>query len=130
MNQRFVVITVQYERSPDDGLSLGSIAPELMDAGLSLIDDRVDDAVASRTWAGLVEGPAFDRFAESWRLRDDTPEPDSLTSNGDQARAPRSYVFDGMNWETDGESPIICVTLQVLGANGGGAGAGRRSVEA
>ncbi len=127
---RLIVIRVQYERWPAYGRSLGWIAPELKGAGFALVEDRTDDARPSRTWTGIVDGPTFERFAEAWRLPEDSGESGPLTPNGNPRHAVRSYVFDGLNWESDGVSPIIWVTVQVRGVNGAIPEVGRRSVEA
>jgi hypothetical protein len=76
------------------------IAPELRDAGLEVTDDQLDQATPSRSWAGVVDGPTFKRFARAWRL-------------DDAERSPRTYVFDGMNWEAAGASPIVHVVVCV-----------------
>jgi hypothetical protein len=77
-----------------------------MVAGLSLVDERTEPR-PSRTWAGMVDGLTFEHFADVWQLHDE------LTDH--TPPAPRTYTFDGMNWETEGESPIVYVTLYVLG---------------
>jgi hypothetical protein len=106
-NPRHITISVQYDRHPDYGRSLAWIAPELRDAGLEMTDDQLDQATPSRSWAGVVDGPVFERFAEAWGL-------DDADSN------PRIYVFDGMNWEAAGASPIVCVLVDVSGGTGCG----------
>jgi len=100
---RHIAISVRYDRHPKYGRSLAWIAPELRDAGLEMTDDQVDQTTPSRSWAGVVDGPAFERFAEAWRL-------DRADST------PRTYVFDGMNWETAGGSPIVYVVVEVRDA--------------
>jgi hypothetical protein len=116
---RLIIIKVQYERWPACGWSLRWIAPELKDAALTLVEDEMDDETPSRTWTGIVDGPTFERFAKAWHLLD-----------GTDARDPAGfYVFDGLNWETDGESPIVCVTLNVFGHQSAGADVGRPSAE-
>jgi hypothetical protein len=111
---RFIVITVQYERQPGYGRSLGWIAPELEDAGLTLLEDQTDDVRPSRKWAGIVDGSTFERFATAWRLRDETSGPSSSPRTRDGPHLARSYAFDGMNWERGGESPIVYVSLHVF----------------
>ncbi len=69
---RYITITVRYDRKPRCGRSLGWIAPELKDSALTMTEDRLDDPTPSRTWAGLVDGPTYERFAEAWRLPKDT----------------------------------------------------------
>ena len=62
-------------------------------------------------------GPTFERFANAWQLLD-----------GTDGRAPAGfYVFDGLNWESDGESSIVCVTLKVFGLESAAAEVGRPS---
>jgi hypothetical protein len=111
---RFIVISAQYERQPGYGRSLGWIAPELEHAGLIMLEDRMDDVRPSRTWAGIVDGFTFERFAKAWHLHDETAEQSSSSAIQDGQHHARSYVFDGMNWERDGESPIVYVSLHVF----------------
>jgi hypothetical protein len=102
---RHLVISVQYDRYPNHGRSLAWIAPELREAGLEMTDDHLDEPSPTRAWAGLVDGPTFERFAHAWGL--------------DEAEhAPRTYVFDGMNWEAAGESPIVYVVVRVCKCTG------------
>jgi len=124
-----LTITVQYEPQPDYGRSLEWIAPELGDAGLTLVEDRIEDVTPSRTWTGIVDGPTFQRFAKAWRLQDARAELGSHTSDDGRSQPTRSYVLDGLNWETDGKSPITCVTLQILGVTDPAADSGRPSAE-
>jgi hypothetical protein len=74
-DDRFIILTVAYERHAGHGPSLEWIAPELKDAGLSLIEDHTDGRSPSRKWAGLVDGSTFERFADAWHLHDETDEP-------------------------------------------------------
>lgn len=64
----YVVIRVAYDRRPAYSRSLSWIAPEVRDAGLIMTEDRSDEANASRTWAGVVDGATFARFADAWWL--------------------------------------------------------------
>jgi hypothetical protein len=115
VNPRHITITVRYERRPRrDGRSLQWIAPELKDSALTITEDQLDGPTPSRTWAGLVDGPTYDRFAEAWRLPKDTDETTSQTASDDRELATHAYTLDGMNWETVHESPIVCVSLQVI----------------
>ena len=68
VNPRYITITVRYDRQPRYGRSLQWIAPELKDSALTMTEDQLDDPIPSRTWAGLVDGPTYERFAEAWRL--------------------------------------------------------------
>ena len=63
-----VVIGVAYDRRPAYGRFLEWIAPELRDAGLTMTEDHSDEANASRTWPGVVDGATFARFADARRL--------------------------------------------------------------
>jgi hypothetical protein len=109
---RHLIITVHYEPAFRYGHSLAWIAPELRTAGLRLINDRLSDPDPSRTWAGLVNRATFDDFADAWRLPHicGTPQP-----TGDQAGHATAYdfAFDGMNWERDGASPVVYVSVRV-----------------
>jgi hypothetical protein len=71
VNPRYITITVRYDRQPRHGRSLQWIAPELKDSALTMTEDQLDDPTPSRTWAGLVDGPTYERFAEAWRLPKD-----------------------------------------------------------
>ena len=111
-DDRFIVIAVAYDRHPGYGRSLDWIAPELSDAGLSLIEDHTDGASPSRTWAGAVDEPTFERFADAWGLHDETDEPPPTGADGHPAM--HTYTLDGMNWEARGESPIVSATVHIL----------------
>ena len=106
---RFIILTVAYERHAGRSRSLECIAPELKDAGLSLIEDNHNGWNPSIRWAGVVEGPTFHRFADAWHLPSEHDEP--VSGNGRPTM--QAYTLDGMNWETQGESPIIFATVQV-----------------
>ena len=108
-----IVIRVEYDGHPSYGRSLAWIAPELRDAGLTMIEDHNDERSPSRTWAGIVDGPTFERFAVAWRL-DATPHERTSSLMTEPGRpATRAYTFDGMNWEAGGESPIVYVSVLV-----------------
>ena len=62
-----------------------------------MTEDHTDLMRLSRTWAGIVDGPTFKRFADAWHLND----------------APCGRTFDGMNWEIGGQSPIVYVSVDV-----------------
>ena len=104
-NDRYITMTVAYDAATSSQPGLGWIAPELKDAGLRLVDERVGPP-PSRTWAGVVNGPTYRQFADAWRLPDEPFDAGPLT--------PYFHTFDGLNWETEGESPIVYVTLRVL----------------
>jgi len=114
VDPRYITITVQYDRQSTRGRSLEWIAPELKDSALTMTEDQLDDPTPSRTWAGLVDGPTYERFAEAWRLPKDTDEATSQTPGDDRELATLTYTLDGMNWEAGNESPIVCVSLQVM----------------
>jgi hypothetical protein len=117
----FVIITAAYEPGSSFYRSLESVAPELEVAGLSLVDERTEPK-PSRTWAGMVDGLTFEYFADVWQLPDEPTD--------DRPPATRTYTFDGMNWETDGTSPIVYVTLHVLRRRGAVLSPSRSSADA
>lgn len=107
LGDRFLTITAVYDRHPSYGRTLDWLAPELTDARLPMTEDRSEDERSpSRTWAGTVHKPIFERFAAAWRLPDE---------GEDRLAGPVAHVYalDGMNWETGGESPIVCVSVSV-----------------
>ena len=108
---RFVILTVAYERPAGRGPSLGWIAPELQGAGLSLIEEIHHGWNPCRRWAGLVDGPTFDRFADAWHLHDENDHPASGNPDGNPMML--AHTLDGMNWDTQGESPVIFATVHV-----------------
>ena len=114
VDPRYITITVEYDRQPRYGRSLQWIAPELKDSALTMTEDHLDDPRPSRTWVGLVDGPTYERFAEAWRLPKDTDEATPQTAGDDRELATLTYTLDGMNWEAGNESPIVCVSLQVM----------------
>jgi hypothetical protein len=114
VDPRYITITVQYDRRPRYGRSLQWIAPELQDSALTIIEDQLDGPTPSRTWAGLVDGPTYERFAEAWRLPKDTDEMTPQTAGDNRELATHTYTLDGMNWEAGHESPIVCVSLKVM----------------
>ncbi len=114
VNPHYITITVHYDRQPRYGRSLQWIAPELKDSALTMTEDHLGDPTPSRTWAGLVDGPTYEQFAEAWRLPKDTDETNSPTAGDDRVLVTHCYTLDGMNWETGSESPIVCVSLQVV----------------
>src|SRR5664279_2630911 len=113
VDKRYIVIQVAYEPNVVYGRSLEWIAPELKDAGLTLIEEHADECGASRTWAGVVDGATTQRFADAWHLPDEFYEPAAanLAEDGHIARVRRT--LDGMNWEVDGESPIVYVSVEI-----------------
>ena len=79
-----------------------------------MTEDHLDDPKPSRTWAGLVDGPTYEQFATAWRLPTDADETNARTPGDDRAPDTHTYTLDGMNWESGTESPIVCVSLQVM----------------
>ncbi len=109
----YIVIRVAYDRFPSYGRSLEWLAPELGDAGLIMTEGHIDEPSSSRTWAGVVDARTFERFAAAWQL-DTKPNERTVGPMTEAGHlATRAYTFDGMEWETDGESPIVCVSLLV-----------------
>jgi hypothetical protein len=110
-DSRHISITVHYDRLPAYGRSLGWIAPQLKNAHLILTEDHADDERPTRTWEGLLDAPTFERFARDWRLEDELHEPNAAPpTDGPDVH---TYTLDGLNWERGGESPIICVSVEV-----------------
>lgn len=108
-----IVITVRYEPQVRYGTSLTWIAPELRDAGLHLVEDHLDDPRRSRTWAGSVDGPTFERFAKSWRLPRQNENVTASAFGDSNGTASDARTYDGMNWEDGGASPIVWVSVRV-----------------
>jgi hypothetical protein len=113
VGMRHIAITVRYEPGVDRGTSLASIAPELRDARLPLIQDHLNDPMPSRTWAGPVDRRTFKRFADSWGLAPRTEGGRGSQPDDDNGKTSYAQTYDGMNWEVDGESPIISVSVWV-----------------
>jgi hypothetical protein len=119
-DDRYIVLRVVYERQFTYGRSLLWVAPELSDVGLTMTADEIRTPVPSRTWAGIVDCTTYKRLADAWRLG---PEIDARARGVGPAQAdPQagSYVLDGMNWELDGQSPIVYVMLLVSATAGRG----------
>ena len=114
LGPRHIVLRVRYDRQPQYGRSLEWIAPELTGARMTMTEDRIGDPHPARTWEGTVDGPTFSRFAQAWRLPVDILGPALPTATGTRDLAPRRYTLDGMNWEQNGRSPIMCVSLEVI----------------
>ena len=113
VDPRYITITVHYDREPRYGRSLEWIAPELKDSALIMTEDHLSEPTPSRTWAGLVDGPTYEQFAETWRLPKDIDPTDSQTIRDDRDPVSDPYTLDGMNWEAGDQSPIVCVSVQV-----------------
>jgi hypothetical protein len=111
IDPRHITITVHYDRLPAYGRSLRWIAPELENAHLVMTEDHADDKPPTRKWEGLVDGRTFERFARAWCLDAELRELNAAApSDGPDSH---TYTLDGLNWEQGGESPIICVSVQV-----------------
>jgi hypothetical protein len=111
LHTRHITLTVRYEPGIRYGRSLTWLAPELGDAGLALIEDHTTDTVPWRTWAGTVDEPTYERFAATWRLSEQGLR--STTMSGGKGQGAFATTIDGMNWEIDGDSPIVSVSVQV-----------------
>jgi hypothetical protein len=117
VKSRYITLTVQYDQGPRYGRTLQWIAPELKDSALTITEDLLDGPTRSRTWAGLVDGPTYERLAEAWRLPNDTDETTPQTAGDDRELATHTFTLDGMNWEAGDESPIVSVSLEVKQPN-------------
>jgi hypothetical protein len=96
MNDQYLIsLEVRYEPNAT-GIqrSLERFAPELVHADLTLVEDA-----DVREWSGVVDSATYARLADGWRL------------DGHLAR--HRYVFDGMEFEEGGFSPIVWVSLSV-----------------
>jgi hypothetical protein len=116
--RRYVVLKVAYDRPAGAG-SLARVAPELCGVGLTSVDDRAGEPQPLRTWAGFVDGVAFRRFADAWHLDRRAARPGLTRVPGHGLLAARSFTFDGMEWEANGASPIVYVSLTVTVAPAG-----------
>jgi hypothetical protein len=92
----YVTLAVRYEPSATVGQrSLGWLAAELRDAPLPMTRDE-DDV---RQWSGVIDDATYARLVAHWRL--------------DEKAGSHRNVFDGMNWESDGWSPVVWASLSV-----------------
>jgi hypothetical protein len=113
VNPRYVTITVHYDGRPSYEGSLEWIAPELKGSAFTMTEDHLGDPTPTRTWAGLVDERTYERLAEAWRLPEDDDETDSHGEGAARDLGAHAYTLDGMNWESGGDAPIVCVSLQV-----------------
>jgi len=91
---RYVIVAVEYEPDATDAQrSLGWLAPDLADAGLTMTDDML----GVRKWAGLLDGDTYERLVDSW--------------GGDAHLASYRHTWDGMEWEAGGSSPIVWASI-------------------
>ena len=94
---RYLILAVEYEPDATDAQrSLGWVAPELLDAGLTMTDDML----GVRKWAGLLDGDTYERIVDSW--------------GGDADLANYRHTWDGMEWEVEGSSPIVWASLTAI----------------
>jgi hypothetical protein len=94
--QRYLNVAVQYEpNAPTGQQSLRWLFPELAGAGLSL----TEDTQGMRQWVGVVDADTFARLAETWRL--------------DPRRASWRRLWDGMEWESGGTTPVVWASVSV-----------------
>jgi len=112
-DDRYMVLEVAYEPGLDYGRSLEWIAPELQNVGLTMTEDHTNEPRPSRSWAGIVDGPTFEQFADAFGLDTQTDRPRFGLLTEPWHMLARTYTLDGMNWEADGESPIVYVSLSV-----------------
>jgi hypothetical protein len=110
MERRYVILVAAYEADAGDwARSLGWLVPELVDAGLTVIEDTP----GSRKWAGVIDGDTYARIAEGWGLENNPSEAD-LSISGERAElASYSYTFDGLEWESGGSSAIVWMRFTV-----------------
>jgi hypothetical protein len=88
-NQYLITLQVKYEPYATDAQrSLSWLAPELVGAQLTLTED--DD---TRRWVGVIDANMYTQVVGAW------------SSEG------LHRVFDGMEFEVEGSSPIVYVTL-------------------
>jgi hypothetical protein len=91
---RYLILAVEYEPDATDAQrSLGWVAPELVDAGLTMTADML----GVRRWAGVIDSDRYERFVDSW--------------GGDAHLANYRHTWDGMEWEAGGSSPIVWASL-------------------
>jgi hypothetical protein len=110
MEKRYLILAASYEPDATDwARSPGWLVPELVDAAWTLIEDTPD----ARKWAGVIDADTYTRFAEGWGLERRRCEA-SLSMPGEHGNlASYSYTFDGLEWESEGSSPIVWMRLTV-----------------
>jgi hypothetical protein len=110
MEERYVILVAADEPDATESTrSPGWLVPELVDARWTLTEDTPD----SRTWAGVIDGDSYARFAEGWGL-ENKPGEANLGMPGEHGHlASYSYTFDGLEWESGGYSPIVWMRLTV-----------------
>jgi hypothetical protein len=93
--QYHILISVKYEPDATDlQRSLAWLTPELKHTGLTLTEG--DDA---RTWHGVIDRDTYAPFAATWALDEHHPS--------------HRQMFDGLQWESNGSSPIVWACLDV-----------------
>jgi hypothetical protein len=109
---RYITLRVSFDSHTNSERTLRWIAPELARAGLAMTDDHMEGRVRYRTWAGSVDEATVRQLMEAWRLTD--PIGGSGGENDDDRQpASRAYTLDGMNWETDGRSPVVWASVEI-----------------
>jgi len=92
-DQCIISLQVKYERDATGvQRSLGWLAPELVHADLTLTEDE-----NVREWSGVLDNDTYAQLADAWGLDGQF----------------RSHVFDGLEWDSGGSSPIVWVSSRV-----------------
>jgi hypothetical protein len=106
---RYVIVEAAYEADATKAeRSLRALAPQLADAGLTMITD----SPAVREWAGVIDGHAYAHMADAWAL-DRKPATNHLMVTEYGELAFHAYTWDGMEWEGKGSSPVVWMRLRV-----------------
>ena len=110
MEKRYVILVAAYEAEAGDWWrTLGWLVPELVDAGLTV----VEDTPGSRKWAGAIDGDTYARFAKGWGLENKPSEANLSMPGTPVGLASYSYTFDGLEWQSGGSSAIVWMRLTV-----------------
>ena len=108
---RYVIVEAAYEAdATQTERSLRALAPELADAGLTIITD----SPALRKWAGVIDDDTYARMADACAL-DRKPGTNLLSVTECGELTCHAYTWDGMEWERNGSSPVVWMRLQVSG---------------
>ena len=106
---RYVIVEAAYEAdATNPERSLRALAPQLADAGLTMITD----SPALRKWAGVIDGHTYARMADAWAL-DRKPGTNHLMVTEYGELTCHAYTWDGMEWEGNGSSPVVWMRLRV-----------------
>jgi hypothetical protein len=104
---RYVITTGEFEPDAKDAeRSLGWLARELDDAGLTM----TEDTEAVREWAGVVDGDTYARFADGWGNKPDQPK---LMQTEHGCLAGHRYTWEDIEWELSGWSPIVSMSIEI-----------------